>query len=214
MLESLLLGRRGGMATLVDIDFTSAQLGSTAIVDKGSLGITYTRGRKSGTTGDGVVDVAGKGRAYFFDGATYFTGNKIPVMYNKVFKMTAEVMMTGAGSVVATGAYPDYNGIRSGYALHGGQYTNQYIQYFMVDASGNYRRVLLDGALPTGQIDKLVIERFLDGSMAISAPNRGNRNTYPAWPYNNIESYFMLGGSHSLDCFTGHLFSLKIEVQR
>ena len=70
MLESLLLGKRGGMVTLVDINFASAPLGSTAIVDKGSLGITYTRGRKSGVSGDGVVDVAGKGRAYFFDGAT------------------------------------------------------------------------------------------------------------------------------------------------
>ena len=214
MLESLLLGKRSGWRTLVDINFSDAELGSTAIIDKGSLGAKYTRARTGGTSGDGVVDVPGKGRAYYFDGWTKFTADVIPVIYNKVFRITAEVMATAkSGSVAGTGAYPDANGRRSGWALHFGQYPSAYVQYFMVDASGNFQRVLLDGAIPANVIDKLIVNRYLNGSMSVESVTRGVRNNYPAVAWTNPESYFMIGSTHSDDTFQGHLFSLKIEVQ-
>lgn len=215
MLETLMLGKRGGLRTLVDIDFSNAVLGSTEIIDKGTLGAKYTRARIGGTAGDGVVDVPGKGRAYYFDGLTKFTADVIPVIYNKVFKMTAEIMASPAksGTIVGSGAYPDAVNRRSGFALHAGQYPTAYIQYFMVDAPGNYQRVLLDGAIPANAIDKIVVNRYLNGSMSVESVTRGVRNNYPAVGWTNPESYFMIGSTHSNDTFQGHLFSLKIEVQ-
>lgn len=82
----------------------------------------------------------------------------------------------------------------------------------MVANASTYQRILLGGPIPSGSIDKIIVSRAHDGSMRIEAPNRGNRNDYPTPPMLNVESYFMIGASHSLDTFQGHLFSLKLEV--
>ena len=214
MLESLMLGNRRGWRTLVDINFADAVLGSTEIFDKGALGAKYTRSRSSGVSGDGVVDVAGKGRAYYFDGNTKFTADAVPVIYNKTYRVTAAIMMGAkSGTIAGTGSYPDFPGIRPGFALHAGQYPGSYIQHFMVDQYGNYGRVLLDGAVPANAIDNIIVNRLPDGKFTIESTTRGTKNSYAAPSFSPVDSYFVVGGTPSNDNFQGHLFALKIEVQ-
>lgn len=213
MLESLLLGKRLKSGLIVDINFADADIGSTAIIDKGSLGARYTRSRYSGTTGDGVVDVAGKGRAYYFDGNTRFISDITPKLYDKPYRITAAIMAGAkSGTIAASGAYPSAAGLRSGYALHAGQYPGSYVQHFMADQYGNYTRVLLDGAVPANVIDNIIVNRRADGSFTVESTTRGVKNVYPVINFAPVDSYFMVGGTHSDDNFQGHLFSLKIEI--
>lgn len=213
MLESLMSGKRTLSKLLVDIDFTNAQLGDKIITDRGSYGARYTRSDMGGPSSDGVVDVPGKGRAYYFDGGTKFTADKVPAIYDKPYRITAAIM-TGqkTGSIVASGAYPDAVGLRSGYALHSGQYPQAYIQHFIVNAGGAYNRILLDGYVPANAIDNIVVTRFPDGHFRIESTTRGVINDYGAPSFIPVDSYFIVGGTHSNDNFQGHLFSLKIEL--
>lgn len=213
MLESLMLGKRTLSKLLVDIDFTAASVGDRVINDRGSYGASYTRSVMGGSPTDGVVDVPGKGKAYYFDGGTKFTADRFPTIYDKPYRITAAIMAGAkSGTIAASGAYPDAVGLRSGYALHSGQYANAYVQHFIAGPGGAYNRILLDGYVPANAIDNIVVTRFADGRFRIESTSRGVVNEYGTPSFSPIDSYFIVGGTHSNDNFQGHLFSLKIEL--
>ena len=213
MIEMLLPSTtlRPTYGALVDIDFSSAPLGSQVIPDRGKLKMEWTRHQQSGANGaDGVVDVPnGLGRGYLFNAKTYFTGDQIIPLSNTHWRLTARIVNIGGDAVFSTGNYPSWGGVLPGFSLTGGQYPERYWQLFQANKYGQYQRGLFDGRGVTGVIDTLVVTRT--DNTVVHNERTGVSNTY-AYFDTGGDSYTSIGAAHSYtSAFNGYLLSLIIE---
>lgn len=94
---------------LIDLDFTSAAVGSKELINHGdSDNYHFTRLAMAGGGVDGVVDHPVFGKCYYFDNKGYFISNATPVLYNKDFLVEIESYHANASTscIYATGGYP------------------------------------------------------------------------------------------------------------
>lgn len=215
MLDMLMSARRKVSDALVDIDFSTAPLGSRVLPDIGYGGVKYTRARVNGFSPvDGVVDIPGGfGRGYYFDGGVVFTGDrKVGFSALPKWRMRLKVRAGNVmGTILGTGYYPPSGDIKTGWTLGVGQFQPTFYQQFLVQSGPIYQRNLLNGAWVADVVDEIIIEHSGAGT-TITNTRTGVTQNYPF--FSGVgESYWMIGGGHSNSPpFQGWILSLRIEA--
>lgn len=138
----------------IDIHFERSQLGSYDVIDRGTLGATYTRSTKgsiAGLTGIGVIDDPKFGIGYNHGGVFSFLCNngKLPGMLASDSVMEIGYIVRqqdgiGLRDIMATGTYAPSNVVRTGYHAILEQIPSHF-QLFSVNAGTQYSRAIITG---------------------------------------------------------------------
>lgn len=139
MIEMLMVGKKSSLP-LIDVDFSEAAVGSSAITDRS--GRVWTR--NGSNPGSVVVEDQEKGNVLFLDGKSWYRTDITPDLYLNAteWKLTVEFKTTSAAHAVllATGDYPRPAGL----ALSVNQYPATYIQLFLERSGTTYARLMAD----------------------------------------------------------------------
>lgn len=138
----------------IDIHFERSQLGSYDVIDRGTLGATYTRSTKGsidGLTGIGVIEDPEFGICYNHGSVFSFLCNngKLPGMLTSDSVMEIGYIVrqqdgVGMRVIMATGNYPASSNVRTGYTASLDQYPLHF-QLFSVNAGTQYSRTTITG---------------------------------------------------------------------
>lgn len=215
MMESILLGAKKKLVSsefLVDINFRDAAIGSTTIVDHGQLAMPMSRGTyQAGNTGDGVQNHPTLGKAYYFNGYTYFKSlGDYPHLMGMDYELIIKFINTAnnVSPVFATGDYPSSMVIRPGVELVVNQ-SGDYIQLFSTDAAGGFQRQYIGG--PNLNVAEEITVRSVAGQTTMKCKRTGLTSTLSRHPTGG-DSYFYLGSTHALaSWFVGYISELTIR---
>lgn len=209
MLETLsIVSKKAATGALLDISFESAALGTKTIIDK-AQGIPLTLFPNNSAGSYGVVDVAGVGRCYQFDGLHYFynSANVLGDFDKDSYDIEIGYIRPGTSLNVlfCTGEYADGKGT----SLSTHSFGDSYFQAFRVDSTNTFARQLLSGGGVT-TITEVVIQKRPGGCTL------KNVRTGQVQAYDNFDTkgntYLALGAQRSGNyAFTGYLKYFRIK---
>lgn len=213
MNELLLINTRDPRV-IMDIDFRSADIGSTQIIDRSGRAWT----RNGASAGAAVVEDPDHGRVLFLDGKTWYRTALTPDMYLNTtnWKMTVEFKPanTTYSKLFSTGDYPSPAGL----ALSLNQYPATYIQAFLEQSGTNFQR-LMANLTNTLVWEKVIITREVGQPFTLSISRGGVEvaaATLPHFSFGNgsASAGIVLGttaGAVGTQMASAYLKSLKIE---